>query len=116
MPSPKESAVIEMQEYSYELGSYQGRTYHLRVRESSNSTGGSTFATVVYYRDADARETEVIARVDDAHGYSHFDRLYRRDQQKDRVDWGPWEAADHFFERWRQYAERYEDAWGDSSN
>lgn len=61
----------------------------------------------VYYRDEERDENVEIARVDTAHGFTHFDRLYRRDKPKDRVEWDFWEAMDHLDRNWRTYAEAF---------
>jgi hypothetical protein len=91
-----------------DLGTYKEREYFLRIRATPDFNDPEDFAVVVYYNDASRRTREVIARVDTAHGYTHFDRLYRRDEPKDPVDWGIWEAADTLGSNWRQYAESHD--------
>jgi hypothetical protein len=49
-----------------------------------------------------------VARIDTDHGYTHVDRLYRRDESKERVDLDFFEAWDRLKSRWRTYAEEYE--------
>lgn len=70
--------------YSYPLGRYRGRKYELVARFSPSLDDIQRFAVVVFY-GSDAEKTEV-ARIDTAHGFAHFDRLYRRDQPKERVE------------------------------
>jgi hypothetical protein len=90
------------------LGTYRGHEYLLRVRVEPSFDAPEEFAGVVYHRDPDAGENVEIARIDTAHGFTHFDRLYRRDQPKERVDWGLWEAVRRLRENWRTYAESFE--------
>lgn len=93
-----------------ELGKYKDRLYHLGRRAEPTEQQPDDFAVLIYYRDPVREEREVIARVDNAHGFTHFDRLYRRDQPKDRVDWTYWEAVEKFFKDWRTYARSYDQA------
>lgn len=69
-------------EYTESLGRYEGTQYFLTVRASPSFDRPVAFGVVVHYDDADADATEEIARIDTAHGYTHFDKLYRRDQPK----------------------------------
>jgi hypothetical protein len=46
----------------------------------------------VLFRDTADGENVQIARIDTEHGYTHFDRLYRRDQAEDPIDMGFWTA------------------------
>ena len=41
-----------------------------------------------------------VARIDTEHGYTHFDRLYRRDQPKDPIDLDFWAAWAHMEANW----------------
>jgi hypothetical protein len=41
-----------------------------------------------------------VARIDTEHGYTHFDRLYRRDQPKNPIDLGFWAAWAHMEANW----------------
>ncbi len=92
--------------------SYQGRRYFIRGEPKSPGQDPDDFAVMIYYKDASTEEEVQIARVDTAHGYTHFDKLYRRDQPKEAVDWGYWEAISELMENWRVYAESYENAHG----
>lgn len=94
--------------FTDELGGYRNRRYFLRVRVEPDFDAPEDFAVVVFYRVPERDETVEIARVDTAHGYTHFDRLYRRDEPKERVDWGLWEAVRRLRENWRTYAESFE--------
>jgi hypothetical protein len=40
-----------------------------------------------------------------------FDKLYRRDQPKEQLDVGIWEAVARLKNDWRRYAESYERNW-----
>lgn len=53
-------------------------------------------------------ESIQIARIDTAHGYTHFDRLYRRDEPKEELDLDFGEAIELLEENWRTYASSYE--------
>jgi len=46
----------------------------------------------------------------DRHGarYTHIDRLYRRDEPKEALEIGFWEAIETLEENWRMYAASYE--------
>ena len=98
----------------YDLGTYRSRRYFLGRRAEPNEQAPEEFAVVVYYRDAETKENVEVARVDTAHGYTHFDRLYRRDEKKDPVDWTYWEAVEELIENWRRYAEQYDETHGTS--
>jgi hypothetical protein len=100
------------QEQSYELGRYRGDTYSMAIRGDPDLTDPADFAVVVYYRDSTRGETVEVARIDTADGFTHIDRLYRRDEPKDPVDMDVWEAVEHFFENWRTYAEEHAKAHG----
>lgn len=93
------------EEYAYRLGWYRGREYKLITRLSPGLNEIRQFATVVYY-GSDGQRTE-IARIDTSHGFTHFDKLFRRDQPKERVEMSVWEAERHLEENWRRYARRY---------
>ena len=101
-----------MSEHSTEqLGSFRGRPYYLTLRVTPNFNRIRDFAVVVHYSPPSASEPEVqIARIDTTHGYSHFDRLYRRDQPKERIDVDVWEAVALLEDNWRTYAERFDAA------
>lgn len=95
-------------EYTSDLGSYQGYQYFLRVRSTPDFDTPEDFAVVIFYKDVDAGENVQIIRVDQAHGFSHIDRLHRRNEPKERVDWGIWEAVDQLKSNWRAYADGFE--------
>lgn len=93
-----------------ELGVVRGKPYYLTVRATPNFDRVRDFAVVLYYTPADDPETKIqIARIDTTHGYTHFDRLYRRDQPKERIDVDIWQASTLLEDNWRTYAERYDD-------
>lgn len=92
------------------LGTYLGRTYYLTIRVSPILSRVRDFAAVVHYSSPDDPGRDIqIARIDTTHGYSHFDRLYRRDQPKERLDVDVWEAAALLEENWRTYARSFAD-------
>lgn len=93
---------------NYDLGTYKQRTYLIRIRADPNFEEVADFAVVVYYKNAERKEQVQIARVDTSHGYAHFDRLYRRDEAKEAVDWGLWETVERFKSKWRRWAESHE--------
>lgn len=95
-----------------ELGRYQGRRYQLTYRVIPDAQNPAEFAIMVYYRDASKVKNVEIARVDTAHGSTHIHRLYRRDKKNEKVNWSFWEAVSKLTDRWRQYAESYENCWG----
>lgn len=92
-----------------ELETYRGRKYFLQNRPNPGFNAPEDFAVVVYYRDAEVGENHQIARVDTSHGFTHFDKFFRRDEPKEEVDWGIWEAAKNLRENWRTYAKSYEE-------
>ena len=94
--------------YTVDLGSYHGREYLLRVRATPNFDTPDDFAVVLFYKDPKAEDNLQIVRVDQAHGFTHIDRLYRDGDPKERVDWGLWEAVEQLKSNWRTYAESYE--------
>ena len=97
--------------YGYPLGFYRDRKFSIEVRVSPSFATVDDFAVTVYYTRPDGTGVPV-ARVDQAHGYTHFDRLYRRDQPKDPIDWDYIEAEEELSTNWRRYAESYADAHG----
>lgn len=97
-------------ELTYLLGRWNGRPYFLVLRATPHFEEVCSFAVVVYYNDPLSEKQVEIARIDTAHGFTHFDKLYRRDRPKDPVEFGPWEAVEHFDANWRRYADRYDDA------
>lgn len=99
------------QEYGYKLGSFRGYESSLHVSASPSLENAEEFTVTVYYSLSSSDNVE-IARIDTAHGYTHFDRLYRRDRLKDPVSWDWDEAEVHLRSNWRRYAERYDDVYG----
>lgn len=95
-------------QFRQDLGEYDGRPYFLSIRARPDLDAPEEFAVVCYYNDPRTEERVEIARIDTAHGYTHFDRLYRRDQPKERVEMGLWEAVSVLRDNWRQYAESFE--------
>jgi hypothetical protein len=93
------------------LGRYRGRPYFLSVRVDPDLNDPTEFAVVVHYERSNGERVQ-IARIDTEHGYTHFDRLYRREQPKDPVDMNIWAAWDHMEENWRTYARSYEREFG----
>lgn len=94
--------------YSYQLGRYDGRPYHLSVCGEPSLNDVDAFAVTVHYDDPRTEETVEIARIDTNHDTVHFDRLYRECQPKDPLAIRtPWEAEERLREHWRQYAESY---------
>lgn len=98
--------------YSYRLGTYQDRRYYLARRAEPTEQCPEEFSLSVYYSDPRSGSNVEIARVDTAHGYTHFDQLYRRDENRKPVDWSYWEALEVLLENWRSYARRYDRAHG----
>jgi len=95
-------------EYTESLGCYEGNLYFLTVWAKPNFDRPVEFAVVVHYDYASANSNEEIARIDTAHGRTHFDKLYRRGQPKECLDVGLWEAVARLRENWRRYAENFD--------
>lgn len=95
-------------EYTERLGCHDGDQYFLTVRARPSFDRPVEFGVVVHYHDNTVDSNVEIARVDTAHGRVHFDKLYRRDQPKERLDVGLWEAVTKLRNDWRRYAEIYE--------
>ena len=96
-------------EWTERLGFYRGRIFYLTVRAAPGLDDVRDFAAVIYFSPDDDPERKIqIARIDTAHGHTHFDRLYRRNQPKERIDVDVWEAAAFLKSNWRTYAESYE--------
>lgn len=94
--------------YSYQLGTHDGRVYHLTVSGEPSINDVEQFAVTVHYNDPVTEQSVEIARIDTSHGFVHFDRLYRADQPKETLDIEtPWEAEGLLRDRWRQYAETF---------
>lgn len=89
------------------VGEYRGRNYFVLVRATPDFNTPEDFAVVLYY-ESDPGENVQIARIDTEHGYTHFDRLYKRGGPKDPVDMDLWEAWSHLESNWRTYAESHD--------
>ena len=89
------------------LGPYREEVYYLYLRAEPGLNDPEQFAVVLFRDTADGKNVQ-IARTDIEHGYTHFDRLYRRDQAKDPIDLDFWAAWDHMEANWRTYAQPYE--------
>lgn len=92
---------------------YRGRHYFIHGEPKTPGADPEEFAVTVYYKDSSTEETVEIARVDTAHGFTHFDQLYRKGQPKKEVEWGYWKAVEKLLENWRTYAQNYDDAHGE---
>ncbi|WP_049969413.1 DUF7718 family protein [Haladaptatus cibarius] len=80
----------------------------MTVRTSSNFNHVSDFAVTIHNND-DETESEVqVARIDTAHGVTHFDKLFRPDEPKASFDGTICDAIDRLTDNWRRYAESYE--------
>lgn len=90
--------------FEYQLGEYESRAYFLVARARPDFDDPEEFAVTVKYNDSATGEAIQIARIDTAHGYTHFDRLYRRDEPKEPLDLDFWEAIERLEENWRTYA------------
>lgn len=94
--------------YSYKLGTYAGQEYTLSVNGSPSINNVEEFAVTIHYYDRDIEETVEIARIDTKHGFTHFDKLFRRDQPKEPLDVDYIEAEERLRENWRRNARSYE--------
>jgi hypothetical protein len=99
--------------YGYKLGQYAGREYSLSVNGAPSIDTVEEFAVTVHYYDIDTDETIEIARIDTAHGVTHFDKLFRRGQPKETLDVDYLDAERRLRENWRRYARSYEQLHGD---
>lgn len=90
---------------AWRLGTHRGFDFRIRGRVDDPADTTRDFAVVVFTRHRG--DTIQVVRVDDSHGFTHIDRLYRRDAPKERVDWGFWEAVSRLSTDWRRYAERH---------
>lgn len=77
--------------FEYQLGEHEGRVYFLVARARPDLDDPEEFGVTVRYNDPVTGESIQIARIDTAHGYTHFDRLYRRDEPKEELDLDFWE-------------------------
>lgn len=94
--------------FEYQLGEHEGRVYFLVARARPDLDDPEGFGVTVRYNDPVTGESIQIARIDTSHGYTHFDRLYRRDEPKEELDLDFWEAIELLEENWRTYASSYE--------
>lgn len=101
-------SVTMTEELAYDLGTYQRRTYFLRIRADPDFENVSDFAVTIYFKNPTKKKRIQIARVDTAHDYTHFDTLYRQDEPTEPVDWGLWETVERFESEWRTWAESHE--------
>jgi hypothetical protein len=95
-------------DYTYPLGQYRGQKYHVHAEPDLNEI--EAFSVTVYYNAAE--KTVEIARIDTAHEFTHFDKLYRRGAPKKKVDFDCFEAEEHLRNNWRRYAESYRELPG----
>lgn len=95
-------------EYTELLGHCEECPYFLTVRVKPSFDRPQEFAVVVHYDDPKTESNPETARVDTAHGYTHFDKLYRRGQSKEPLDVGLWEAVGRLKNNWRRCAESYD--------
>lgn len=94
--------------FEYELGVHAGRTYLLTARATPGFDDSEEFVVVVHFNDPDTDEEVQIARIDTTHGYVHFDRVYRRDEPKDELAVGFWDAVELLEDDWRTFAREYD--------
>lgn len=100
----------------YELGIYCGRRYFLRGEPSPGYHTPEDFVVTIFYADATSETRVEVARIDTAHGFTHFDKLYRPDQPKEPVDLDFWEALAFLQGNWRTYAEMHHENVDDGTN
>lgn len=98
-------------QYTIALDDYRGCFFRLSTRVQPDFNDVQEFAVIVHYTD-DTDTAVDIVRIDTAHGYTHIDRLYRRDQPKDAIDFTWEEAEDHLKGNWRKFARRYDRTHG----
>ena len=90
--------------FEFELGEHGGRVYFLAARARPHFDTPEEFAATIYYNDAEAKSNVEIARIDTAHGHTHFDKLYRCDEPKERLNVDFWGAIERLEDNWRTYA------------
>lgn len=105
-------------DYTYEIEKYRQRNYQIGVRADPSFNDVDSFAVVLFFRRGDG-ELVPVAKVDNVEheeGRIHIDRHYREQsaQTKDfDIDVTSWDEAEEFLlERWRQFADRYEENHG----
>jgi hypothetical protein len=101
-------------DYSYVVGRYRERPYHIGVRVDPSFGCVESFAVVLFFRRRDAVRVEV-AKVDNTehrNGTIHVDRYYRSNgaERKDfSTDVSSWNEAEAYLtDRWRRFAAQYE--------
>lgn len=97
-----------MPNFEFKTGEYSEKVYFVSARADPTFDAPEDFAVTLYYNDTDLDENIQVARIDNSHGYVHFDRLYRRDEPKEEMSLTFWEAVEHIEENWRTYAKSYE--------
>lgn len=104
--------------YSYRIGLYRHRTYHIGVRAEPGLNDVHSFAVVLYYEGSGGEHVEVAKVDNSAHdeGDVHVDRYYREPSapRKDfDVDISSLPEAERYLaENWRRFADRYERNYG----
>jgi hypothetical protein len=95
--------------YSYKIGEYLGKVYHLTIAGEPNINEVEDFSVNVHYFDEEDEKQVQIARIDTRHGDVHFDKLYRRDEPREFLDDinEYWEAEEMLIENWRTYARNF---------
>ena len=94
--------------FDFELGEYGGQVYFLSARARPDFDAPKEFAATVYYNDTETESNVEIARIDTAHGRTHFDKLYRRNEPKEPLDVDFWTAIERLEDDWRTYAASHE--------
>lgn len=101
-------------DFTIQVGEYRSRPYFISIRADPDFENTTDFAVSLYYNDRYTEGTVEIARIDTAHGFTHIDREYHREQPTDPIfddlpnEQAVWKAQTHLDENWRDYAKRYE--------
>lgn len=100
-------------DYERKLGELGGRTYLLFIKVWPSWNDPEEFVAAIVRRQIDPdtgeSESDQIARIDNrAHGYTHIDRLWTREQGMGEFYGGGHDAWERLRENWRKYAQRYE--------
>jgi predicted transcriptional regulator len=72
-------------DYTYPLGEYRGQKNHIHVHAEPDLNAIEEFLVTVCYNTPPDESIEIV-RIDTAHGFTHFDKLYRRGTPKEEVD------------------------------
>lgn len=96
----------------YELGVYGSRRYFLWAHAEPDYDRPDDFVANVHYETASTYANVEIARIDTAHGFTHFHQLYREHQPTVPFDGGLWDAMEHLGENWPEYARLYSEYHG----